>query len=243
MNMIFKDSYLNNLSEKLGIKVNDLDLLRTALTHRSYINESQNADLEHNERFEFLGDAVLELIVSEYLFAQYPNRPEGELTSFRAATVKTESLAATSRELGLGEYLRMSKGEEATGGRDKDYLLANTFEAILGAIYTDNGYEECKTFVHRWLVPKIQEIVENRLDIDPKTKFQEVAQRLFKYTPEYRLEKEAGPDHEKTFTMSVYVGGRKFGTGSGASKQKAEENAANQGLKKISKMDESALVA
>lgn len=243
MNIVLKDSQLKTLSDRLGLDLPHTKDLKTALTHRSFLNESSNNDLEHNERFEFLGDAVLELIVSEYLFHEYPNRPEGELTSFRAAIVKTESLANASRELGLGEYLRMSKGEESTGGRDKDYLLANTFEAILGAIYTTAGYDECKKFVHTWLVPKIKEIVKHRLDIDSKTKFQEIAQRLFKYTPEYKLEKEEGPDHEKKFTMSVYVGPTKFGTGSGPSKQKAEEDAATKGLKRISKIDKSAKIA
>ncbi len=243
MNKLLKDIELKELIKTLEISIKNKETLITALTHRSYLNEFKETQTEHNERLEFLGDAVLELIISEFLFSNFANRPEGELTSFRAAVVKTESLAETSRKLGLGDYLRMSKGEESTGGRDKDYLLANTFEAILGAIYIENGYQECKKFVHRWLVPKIEEIVKNRLDIDSKTKFQEVAQNLFKFTPEYKLVKEEGPDHEKIFTMSVYVGDKVFGTGKGASKQKAEENAASKALKSIYKMDKNVRVA
>ncbi len=243
MNKILKNSVIEDLMGHIGVELANSSLLVTALTHRSYINESGNEAIEHNERLEFLGDAVLELIISEYLFTKYPDRKEGELTSFRAATVKTESLAEASRQIGIGEYLRMSKGEESTGGRDKDYLLANTFEALLGAIYSDGGFEKCKTFVNKWLVPKIDEIVENRLDIDSKTKFQEIAQRLFRITPEYKLEKEVGPDHEKEFSMSVYIGDRKFGTGKGSSKQRAEEDAARKAIQKINKMDKSASVA
>jgi ribonuclease-3 len=224
------------LLKKLEIPAKDFELYERALTHRSYLNEFKNdKSLIHNERLEFLGDAVLELIVSEHLFTNYMDHPEGDLTSFRAATVKTTTLAETSRELGYGEYLRMSKGEEATGGRDKDYLLANTFESILGAIYLDLGYEEASKFVHRVLIVRIPNIVENRLDIDAKTKFQEIAQAVKKVTPTYVVKKEEGPDHEKTFTMAVYLDDEEYGVGEGASKQKAEEAAAAEGLKKINK--------
>lgn len=225
------------LSKKIGIEFKNLTLLEEALTHRSYINENREDVKIHNERSEFLGDAVLELIVSEYLYAEFPDRPEGELTSFRAATVRTESLAETSRALGIGEYLKMSQGEDATGGRDKDYLLANAFEAILGAIYLDQGYESSKKFVVEFLLPKIANIVEFRLDIDSKTKFQEVAQSIFKETPTYKLVKAQGPDHEKIFTMAVMVGSKNFGEGDGASKQRAEEAAATVALEKVEKMN------
>lgn len=234
---------LEDFSNKIGVKFNEWELLCSALTHRSYINETEGEVIEHNERLEFLGDAVLELVISKYLFSKYPDRPEGDLTSFRAATVKTESLAQTSRDIGVGEYLRMSKGEESTGGRDKDYLLANAFEAILGAIYIDSGYEECEKFIFRWLVPKIDKIVKERSDIDSKTKFQELAQRLLKKTPDYRLEGAIGPDHEKIFRMSVFVGDKKFGTGEGSSKQRAEEDAAKEAIKNIRKLDKSAKIA
>ncbi|MBN2100340.1 ribonuclease III [Candidatus Dojkabacteria bacterium] len=220
--------------KKIGVEFKNKKFLETALTHRSYLNENQQID-KHNERLEYLGDAVLEFLVSKYLFKNYPKKPEGELTSFRSATVKTTTLADTSRELDFGKYLRMSKGEENTGGRDKDYLLANTFEAVLGAIYLDQGIKAAESYLKRVLFHKISDIVENRLDIDPKTKFQELAQELHKVTPSYELISEVGPDHEKEFTMAVYLGSRKYGTGIGASKQKAEESAAEAALEKIQK--------
>lgn len=234
---------LTAFANKIGIEFNDLDKFKTALTHRSYLNEIDDSDQRHNERLEFLGDAVLELIVSEYLFETYSDRPEGELTSFRAATVKTESLAAASREMGVGDHLMMSKGEESTGGRDKDYLLANAFEAILGSIYVDQGYQKCKEFVVRWLLHKIDNIVENRLDIDAKTKFQELAQSLFRSTPIYKVLNEEGPDHEKIFTMAVVVDGQVFGEGVGTSKQKAEEQAAAHAIQQLHKKRKIARIA
>jgi len=228
-----KQNKIEILAKKLGLKFSDKSLLERALTHRSYLNEKKNEKLHHNERLEFLGDAVLELIISEHLFSAYPERAEGELTSFRAATVKTDTLALVSRELNFGEHLRMSKGEEATGGRDKDYLLANTFESVLGSIYIDQGYESCKKFVSEVLIPRIENIVENRLDIDAKTEFQEIAQARYRLTPTYKLVVAKGPDHEKTFTMAIMVGDDEFGRGAGPSKQKAEEKAAQKALEKV----------
>lgn len=233
----------SELAKMLGLDFKDSSILEEALTHRSFINENRDTNKSHNERLEFLGDAVLELIISEHLFTTYPKHPEGELTSFRAATVKTETLADVSRSIGIGKHLRMSRGEEATGGRDKDYLLANAFEAVLGAVYLDQGYESSKQFIIDHLVPRITHIVDNRLDIDPKTKFQEVAQSLFKQTPTYKLIKEEGPDHEKTFTMAVMIGSKEHGRGDGASKQKAEEQAANMALTKVQKIDKSSTIA
>lgn len=223
----FKD-----LQTKIGVEFSDESLLTTAFTHRSYVNEHSETK-EHNERLEFLGDAVLELIVSELLFSKFPGRPEGELTSFRSAMVKTTSLASVARAHSFGEYLLMSKGEEATGGRDKDYLLANTFEALLGAIYLDKGYEVAKLFVTSHLTINLDEIVEKRLDIDNKSKFQEVAQRDYKITPVYRVLSEEGPDHVKMFKVGVYLGNELYGTGEGGSKQRAEEDAAKKALKKL----------
>jgi ribonuclease-3 len=224
---------IQDFLQNLGLDFKNGDLYIEALTHRSYLNEKKDPSLAHNERLEFLGDAVLELVITEYLFTKYPNRPEGELTSFRAATVKTDSLAIEAKKLNIGQYLRMSKGEEATGGKDKEYLLANTFEALLGAIYLDLGYEEAKKFVYTNLVPKIDQIVEERLDIDSKTKFQEVAQAIYKTTPTYLVVSEEGPDHDKIFTMKVVIKDKEFGTGKGSSKQRAEENAATEALKEI----------
>lgn len=225
---------IEDLAKSLGIKFKDISLLQTALTHRSYLNEHRE-ESEHNERLEFLGDAVLELITSDYLFSTYPDRAEGDLTSFRSAIVRTESLAEASRELNYGNYLRMARGEEESGGQEKDYLLANTFEAVLGAIYVDQGYEKCKELVHRILIPKVKDIVENRLDIDGKTKIQEVAQARYQITPTYEIIKEEGPDHDKVFTVAVMLEDKVIGKGEGSSKQKAEEAAAQDGLKYIDK--------
>lgn len=214
--------------------IKNIKLFEEAFTHRSYINESKKkSGLSHNERLEFLGDAVLELVISQHLFETYSNRPEGELTSFRAATVRTETLANVARELGCGKVLKMSNGEEGTGGRDKDYLLANTFEALLGALYIDQGFESCRQFITKTLISLIPNIVENRLDIDPKTKFQEIAQEKYKVTPTYSVVSENGPDHSKTFTMAVYINDKLMGEGQGASKQKAEEQAALKALEKL----------
>lgn len=225
---------IEELAKKLNIKFNDISLLERALTHRSYLNENRDID-KNNERLEFLGDAVLELIVSKYLYENYPDRPEGDLTSFRSAIVRTESLADASRELEYGKYLRLAKGEEETGGRDKDYILANTFEAVLGAIFIDQGLEKCRDLVNRVLISKIDNIVENRLDIDSKTKIQEIAQAKFKSTPVYEVVEEKGPDHDKEFTVIVKIGNKVVGKGKGGSKQKAEEDAATEGLKYIEK--------
>ncbi len=225
---------LSELEEKLNIEFEDKELLKRAFTHRSYINESNDAN-KHNERLEYLGDAVLEFLASRYLFEKYPEHPEGDLTSFRSATVKTETLADTARKLDFGKYLRMSRGEETTGGRDKDYLLANTFEAILGAIYMDKGLDACDEFVKRILFPRIPNIVENRLDLDAKTQFQEIAQEMHKITPSYRVIAETGPDHNKRFEVEVSLNDKPYGKGKGPSKQKAEENAAEMALIKIEK--------
>ena len=151
---------LEKAQQNLKLEFNNLELLKKAFIHRSYLNETKEENLSHNERLEFLGDAVLELLVTEHLFHKYPQRPEGDLTSFRSATVKTESLAETAMQIGLGEYIYMSKGEEATGGRTRPYILANTFEALLGAIYLDKGYESAQKFLEGFLFPKIQIIVE-----------------------------------------------------------------------------------
>lgn len=218
----------------LDVKFKKKALLETALTHRSFLNENRKIQ-QHNERLEYLGDAVLEFLISKFLFEHYPDKPEGELTSYRSATVKTETLAQAAIELDLGPNILMSKGEERTGGREKEYILANTFEAIVGAMYLDRGIKKCDEFLHRVLFHKVDLIVKNRLDIDPKTRFQELAQEIHKETPIYKLISEVGPDHSKTFKMSVMVGEKSFGEGEGPSKQKAEEAAARKALEKIQK--------
>ncbi|OGC45032.1 ribonuclease III [candidate division WS6 bacterium RIFOXYC1_FULL_33_10] len=223
---------IQDFEKRIGVEFKNKDLLLLALTHRSYVNEHKDVDA-HNERLEFLGDAVLELITSDYLFNTYPERTEGDLTSFRAALVRTESLADTAQEIEIGENIRLSKGEEDTGGRAKSYLLANAFEAIIGAIYLDSGYEVARDFVHTHLLKKIEHIVENRLDIDSKTKIQEVTQSKYKVTPVYEVIEEEGPDHDKRFTVVVKINGKEIGKGFGTSKQKAEEDAAKSGIEYI----------
>lgn len=222
-----------NLEKNLGIKFSNINLIDTALTHRSYLNEHREEGLQNNERLEFLGDAVLELIISAYIFNNYMEKPEGELTNIRAAVVRTESLAEESRKLGLGEFLKMSKGEEDSGGRDKDYLLANTFEAVLGAIYQDQGFEVCKEYLGRTILKKVSNIVENNLFIDPKTQAQEIIQAQFKVTPLYEVVKEEGPDHDKKFTVALRINNKEIAQGTGSSKQKAEEDAAKASIEKL----------
>lgn len=221
---------LKQLCEKIGIKIKNLETLKVALTHRSYLNEHRRYNIEHNERLEFLGDAVLELLVSRHLFDNYPNKAEGELTSFRAATVRTESLYEEAKKINLGAFIFMSKGEEKTGGRKRPYILANTFEALLGAIYLDQGLTSVEKFLKRVLYYKIPEIIENRLDIDNKSKLQEISQEILKETPTYAILKTTGPDHAKKFTSRVLIKDKDFGQGQGASKQEAEQDAANQAL-------------
>ncbi|MDD3647605.1 MAG: ribonuclease III [Candidatus Dojkabacteria bacterium] len=222
---------LKGFCKIIRIDISDLELLKVALTHRSFVNEYRKGKLEHNEKLEFLGDAVLELLVSKYLFDNYPAKAEGELTSFRAATVRTESLFEESERLGYGKFLFMSKGEENTGGRTRPYILANTFEAIIGAIYLDKGLEVVRKFLKRELFYKIPEIVEKRLDIDSKSKLQEISQEVVKETPVYEVVDATGPDHAKKFTARVLIKAKDFGKGSGLSKQEAEQNAAESAIK------------
>lgn len=225
----------DELEKILGVKFNDTVLLKSALIHRSFLNEVKNTEFENNERLEFLGDAVLELLTSDFLFKKLTNRPEGDLTSFRAALVKTESLSEISTRLGVGKYIYMSRGEETTGGRDRIYVLANTFEAILGAIYIDSGLDVVEEFLKRELYGKIDEIIANRSDIDPKSRLQEISQLTFKSTPYYELTAEEGPDHNKIFTMCVKIQDKVYGEGKGKSKQDAEQNAALEALKVLQK--------
>jgi ribonuclease III len=210
-------------------------LLRTAFTHRSYLNEIKRdpdtgAVLEHNERLEFLGDAVLELIVTEFLFAKYPERPEGELTAIRAALVNTVSICEAAKVLQMNDFLLLSKGESRDTGRARDVILANAFEAFLGALYIDQGYIVTRDFIARALFAKSNDVVENRLWQDAKSKFQEMAQELFSITPTYKIVREEGPDHDKQFVSGIFIGVDKIAEGSGKSKQEAETAAARKGL-------------
>lgn len=220
------------LAEKIGIKFNNLELLQQALTHRSYLNENRGYKLDHNERLEFLGDAVLELAVTEFLYANYPN-PEGELTNWRAALVNGEMLAKISGEMGVEEFLLMSRGESKDTGKARQYLLANAFEAIIGAMYLDQkekGYEVARDFILKNVVVKLPEIIENKSYMDPKSLFQEKAQEKVGITPAYKVMEESGPDHARKFVVGVYLGHELVAQGEGMSKQEAQRNAASAGL-------------
>ena len=205
----------------------DIKLLAQAFTHRSYVNENPIADWVHNERLEFLGDAVLELITTTYLYEKYPNDPEGELTAYRAALVNTKSLAEAASEMEMGEYLLLSKGEaKDVESRAREHILANTFEAVLGAIYLALGYETSRLFVAKILFPRIDDIVQNGLYKDPKSRIQEWSQEHHGVTPTYEVESDQGPDHEKIFLVGIYFEEKKIATGEGRSKQDAQQKAA-----------------
>jgi len=224
----------NKIEEIIGVNFDDASILQTAFTHRSYLNEHRRAKLEHNERMEFLGDAVLELVVTDYLYANYPN-PEGDLTAWRSALVKTESLAELAEKLELGQFLLMSRGEAKTGGRSRQALLANLVESTIGAIYLDKGYNLAKEFIETKLVTNLAEIIKTGAYIDAKSHFQELAQESHSTTPNYKVLSETGPDHDKIFLMGVFLGTKKFGEGQGSSKQSAQQAAALAGLEKFKK--------
>ena len=218
-------------AQTLGLSFNNIELLTEALTHRSYLNENKTAD-KHNERLEFLGDAVLELASTHFLFNKFPFKPEGDLTAYRAALVNTVSLAESAKLLGLNDMLQLSKGEAKDTGRARDIILANAYEAVLGALYLDQGYEAAEQFVARTLYPKIDSIIENRAYQDAKSRFQEVAQDKKGTTPAYRTLSEEGPDHDKKFTVGAFIGEEKIAEGEGKSKQEAEQSAAQAALTK-----------
>jgi ribonuclease-3 len=221
--------YQDFAKEKLGFEFQDIQLLMTALTHRSYVNEHKKSVTEHNERLEFLGDAVLELVVTDYLFKNY-NEPEGILTNLRAALVRTESIGAAGVELGYEPLVRMSKGEKQGSDRARQQILANAFEAVTGAIYLERGYNDASAFIHKHIICKLDDILKSGSWRDPKSHLQEVSQRIDGMTPQYRVIEETGPDHDKTFTLGVYVGDKLMGTGTGPSKQVAQQQAAQAAL-------------
>ncbi len=221
---------LESLEEKLGINFQNKDLLLNAFIHRSYLNENPRFHLQSNERLEFLGDACLELAVSEHLFRTYPENPEGDLTNYRSAIVNTQSLADCARQLDLGAYLLLSRGEAASNGRNSEYLLANTFEALLGAIYLEFGYQKVTEVVHNYVTIKLEHIIQNKLYKDAKSKLQELSQEVLNVTPHYEVLEEWGPDHQKTFKVGVFLGKKQVGAGEGSSKQKAEIEAAQTAL-------------
>jgi ribonuclease III len=221
---------LKALQKIIKVSFNDTAYLRTAITHRSYLNEHREATWEHNERLEFLGDAVLELVVTDFLFAKYPEKPEGELTAVRAALVNTVSLADASTKLGVNDYLLMSKGEAKDVGRARQYILANAFEACIGAIYMDQGYDAARDFIAERLFPRTEEIVRKRLWQDAKSRFQELAQEHASVTPTYETVDQSGPDHDRVFTVGVFLRRDKIAEGSGRSKQEAEQQAAEKAI-------------
>lgn len=221
---------LSKLEEKLSLNFKNKDLLLQALTHRSYLNEQSSFKVGHNERLEFLGDAVLELVVTEELYLKFPEQPEGELTSFRAALVNAKMLSDVSVELELNEFLLLSRGEAKDMGRARQYILANAFEALVGAIYLDQGYDSAKIFINRVLLPRLDEVLEKKLYKDPKSLFQEEAQERVSVTPNYEVIKEWGPDHDKHFIVGVYLGQELVAEGEGPSKQAGQEEAARNAL-------------
>lgn len=220
------------LAKRINIEFNDINLLKKACTHRSYLNENKNAGLEHNERLEFLGDAVLELVVTSFLFRKYPDKNEGEMTSFRSALVNTHSLSRVALHIGVDEYLLLSKGETKDTGRARSIIHADTIEAIIGAVYLDKGYDATANFISSELleVIDIDEIVENKTWLDAKSRFQEKAQEITGFTPMYKTLKEIGPDHNKSFTLGVFLGDVQIALGTGLSKQEAEQKAAEKAL-------------
>jgi ribonuclease-3 len=225
----------NKAQEILKTILTDEELTKTAFTHRSYLNEHPDYPNPSNERLEFLGDAVLQLLSSEFLYKKFTQSPEGDLTNYRSAVVCTPSLAAEAKRLGYGQLLLLSHGEESTGGRDREYILANTFEAVLGSLFLQKGIDFCREFVERELFYKVDEIVKSENYKDSKSKFQEVAQEKYGLTPTYDVLDSWGPDHEKSFKVGVYIGKEQWGVGEGRSKQKAEQQAAINALDKICK--------
>lgn len=224
-----EDKAWGAFEKKLGVHFKNPDLLRQALVHRSYLNEHKSFELEHNERLEFLGDAVLELIVTDHLYRTYKN-PEGELTNWRSGLVNSRNLARIASDLGVEEYLFLSKGEAKDTGRAREYILGNAMEAIIGAIYLDQGMEASATFIHRTVLSDLADMIEQKTYLDPKSKLQELAQAELKVTPDYVLVSEEGPDHNKTFVVAVTLNGKECGRGTGPSKQTAQLAAAKDAL-------------
>ena len=216
--------------KKLNLKFKNKDLLIQAFCHRSYLNENPDFYLENNERLEFLGDAVLELVVTEYLYQKYPKKSEGELTSWRAALVNAKILAEVAQDLNFNGFLLLSRGEAKEMGKARQYILSNTFETLIGAIYLDQGYKPCEDFIKKHLIVRLAEIIKKGLWRDSKSSFQEEAQEKAKVTPNYKVLKEWGPDHAKHFVVGVFLGDKLAAKGEGSSKQEAEEKAAKNAL-------------
>lgn len=215
---------------RVGVKFSDKNLLTQAFTHRSYVNENSKLVHGHNERLEFLGDAVLELITTDFLYNNYPTQNEGELTAYRSALVNANIIAEVANELEMNDFLLLSKGEAKDTGKARTYILANTYEAFLGALYLDQGYDVSRKFVTETLIPKISYIIKKKLYRDGKSLVQEKAQEIIGFTPSYRVVSSTGPDHDKQFVIGIYFGDELVATGKGKSKQEAEQSAAREAL-------------
>ena len=222
---------LSKLEDKLSLKFKNEDLLLQALTHRSYLNENPSSNIGHNERLEFLGDAVLELVVTEFLYLKYPDKPEGELTNFRAALVNSKMLSELAVDIGLNDFLLLSRGEAKDTGRARQIILANALEALIGALYLDQGYKPANDFIGNVLMPRLDKIVAEKLYKDPKSLFQEGAQERVGITPAYEVIREWGPDHDKHFIVGAYLNKELVAEGEGHSKQTAQEEAARLALR------------
>ncbi len=222
----------SKLENQLGVKFNNIDLLKQAVVHRSYLNEHSDFGLHHNERLEFLGDATLEIIVTRYLFDDFPETPEGDLTNWRASLVNFKMLATVAQELGIEKFLYLSKGEtKDKNSKARQYILANAMEALIGAIYLDQGMGAAKKFIKKVILSKLDHILKNKLYLDAKSKFQEKAQKIYGITPHYKVLSESGPDHDKKFEIGLYLGEELVASGQGSSKQEAQMQAAENGLK------------
>jgi ribonuclease III len=224
---------LTKAEQALNLTFSDKALLQRALTHRSYINENPDYPLEDNERLEFLGDAILDFITGEYLYHHFPEMAEGQLTNFRSALVRTETLAKFASDLNLGEFLYLGKGEEEGGGRNRKAILCDAFEAMIGALYLERGIEFTRQFVQEMIEPALEEVLNADSQKDAKSRLQEVAQSHFQMTPTYRTIKEEGPDHAKEFTVEALVGEKSYGKGCGFSKQSAAQAAAEKALENL----------
>ena len=222
-----KEAYQSFAKEKLGFKFENLDLFVTALTHRSYVNEHRDTCVEHNERLEFLGDAILELVSSDFLFRNF-NEPEGTMTSWRSALVRTESIGSAGKKLGYGPLVRMSQGEQAGSERSHEIIMADCFEAVIGAIYLDQGFKTAREFIYHNILVKIKDVLAMESWRDPKSYFQELSQHFDGVPPQYRTIREEGPDHDRTFTVAAYVGNEILATAEGHSKQEAQVACAKQ---------------
>lgn len=228
---------LEQFEKKIDVAFKDKELLQQVFVHRSYLNEHKGFHLGNNERLEFLGDACLELVVTEYLYKTY-DEPEGVLTNWRSALVKGENLSKVASKIDMDAHLLLSRGESNSTGKSRNLILANAMEALIGAMYLDQGYDVVSKFINKYIIVNLKEIIENELFIDAKSKLQETAQEKYKITPLYKVLSETGPDHAKKFITGVYIGEKQIGEGEGNSKQKAEQDAANNALKNFKEINE-----